>query len=146
MKQIPIRLIFALFIGILAADAFTQTDTSRMFIFGHSLIDHRPPAIPTPSDETTVSHWIYLLGKESNKLFQWVDNTGFFLNMQTFLQFPNGDTTLYQESGSRTRNLLQMLIYQRFSLQRAISFSGNHQILINRLTPGSHPFRHATNH
>ncbi|MEL7162501.1 MAG: hypothetical protein AAFN92_17215, partial [Bacteroidota bacterium] len=37
----------------------------RLFIFGHSLIDHRPPAIPTPSDETTVPHWLYLLAAEA---------------------------------------------------------------------------------
>jgi len=32
-----------------------------MFIFGHSLLDHRPPLNPTPSDETTVPHWLHLL-------------------------------------------------------------------------------------
>ena len=38
---------------------FSQAqDSTKLFIFGHSLIDHRPPAIPTPSDETTVPHWL----------------------------------------------------------------------------------------
>lgn len=36
-----------------------------LFIFGHSLIDHRPPLIPTPSNETTVPHWLYLLANEA---------------------------------------------------------------------------------
>lgn len=40
-------------------------DTSKTFIFGHSLIDHRPPAIATPSNETTVPHWIFLLAQEA---------------------------------------------------------------------------------
>jgi len=30
----------------------------RMYIFGHSLINHSPPLIPTPSDETTVAFWM----------------------------------------------------------------------------------------
>lgn len=40
-------------------------DTSKTFIFGHSLIDHRPPAIATPSNETTVPHWVFLLAQEA---------------------------------------------------------------------------------
>lgn len=43
-----------------------QATDIRMFIFGHSLIDHRPPAIPTPSNETTVPHWIYLLAESAD--------------------------------------------------------------------------------
>ncbi len=38
--------------------SIAQVQDVNMFIFGHSLIDHRPPAIPTPSDETTVPHWL----------------------------------------------------------------------------------------
>jgi len=34
------------------------TTNLRTFIFGHSLIVHDPPAIPTPSNETTVPHWV----------------------------------------------------------------------------------------
>ncbi len=41
-------------------------DPVRMFIFGHSLLDHRPPIIPTPSDETTVPHWLNKLGDADN--------------------------------------------------------------------------------
>ena len=40
-------------------------DTLRHFIFGHSLIDHRPPLIATPSDETTLPHWLFLLAQEA---------------------------------------------------------------------------------
>lgn len=34
---------------------------SKHYVFGHSLIVHSPPAIPTPSNETTVPHWMKLL-------------------------------------------------------------------------------------
>lgn len=44
---------------------FAQNKTERMFCFGHSLIDHRPPINPTPSDETTIPHWVYLLAQEA---------------------------------------------------------------------------------
>ncbi|MFK7936086.1 MAG: T9SS type A sorting domain-containing protein, partial [Saprospiraceae bacterium] len=42
-----------------------QTDPMKMFIFGHSLLDHRPPINPTPSNETTVPHWLFLLAQEA---------------------------------------------------------------------------------
>ena len=45
----------------------SQQDSIKMFIFGHSLLDHRPPAIPTPSDETTVPHWLYLMANHASK-------------------------------------------------------------------------------
>ncbi|MFK7814018.1 MAG: hypothetical protein AB8B59_16090 [Maribacter sp.] len=34
------------------------TTNLRTFVFGHSLIVHDPPAIATPSNETTVPHWM----------------------------------------------------------------------------------------
>ncbi|MEM1218404.1 MAG: T9SS type A sorting domain-containing protein [Bacteroidota bacterium] len=44
---------------------FAQVSPIRNYIFGHSLLDHRPPINPTPSDETTVPHWMYLLAQEA---------------------------------------------------------------------------------
>ncbi|SEP95109.1 fibronectin type III domain-containing protein [Neolewinella agarilytica] len=44
---------------------FAQSQNERLFVFGHSLIDHRPPAIATPSDETTVPHWLQLFAQEA---------------------------------------------------------------------------------
>lgn len=64
MKFILIPICFSLTMSI---NLFGQTDTMKMFIFGHSLIDHRPPLVPTPSDETTVPHWLYLLADEGNQ-------------------------------------------------------------------------------
>lgn len=58
------RLLFLLLISCSAFLPLTAQET-RTFIFGHSLLDHRPPAIPTPSNETTIPHWVYLLAKEA---------------------------------------------------------------------------------
>ena len=57
--------------------SFAQNTPTRMFIFGHSLIDHRPPATPTPSDETTVPHWLYLLCQKAGKSFSAGGKYGF---------------------------------------------------------------------
>jgi len=38
----------------------------RTYIFGHSLIVHDPPAIATPSNETTIPHWMHLLAEAAN--------------------------------------------------------------------------------
>lgn len=54
-----------------------QTIEIRNFIFGHSLIDHRPPAIPTPSNETTVPHWIYLLAEAAGHKYSAGGQYGF---------------------------------------------------------------------
>jgi len=53
-----------LFLTFLCTCGPAQAQTHEgLFIFGHSLIDHRPPLIPTPSNETTVPHWLYLLAE-----------------------------------------------------------------------------------
>ncbi|GLR15624.1 hypothetical protein GCM10007940_02390 [Portibacter lacus] len=61
-----------------------------MFIFGHSLIDHRPPATETPSDETTVPHWIYLLAQHANHNYAAGGQYGFLqqhANLPPFSQW-----------------------------------------------------------
>jgi len=74
MKFILIPICFSL---TLSLNLFGQTDTMKMFIFGHSLIDHRPPLVPTPSDETTVPHWLYLLADEANQDYAGGGQYGF---------------------------------------------------------------------
>lgn len=59
------RITFLLLLLLCTQLANTQTNPLRMFIFGHSLLDHRPPINPTPSDETTVPHWLHLLSQEA---------------------------------------------------------------------------------
>ncbi len=54
-----------------------QSDASTCYIFGHSLIDHRPPINPTPSDETTVPHWLQLLANHAGKDFAVSGKYGF---------------------------------------------------------------------
>jgi len=58
------RLLLIFFLCLTSTLALrAQTADERVFIFGHSLLDHRPPLIATPSDETTVPHWLYLLAQ-----------------------------------------------------------------------------------
>lgn len=54
-----------------------QSDESTCFFFGHSLIDHRPPLVPTPSNETTVPHWLQLFANHANKEFAASGKYGF---------------------------------------------------------------------
>lgn len=61
MRLLLLLLTFVFFLPTASA----QISSTRTFIFGHSLLDHRPPAIPTPSNETTVPHWVYLLAKDA---------------------------------------------------------------------------------
>lgn len=63
----------------------SQIEESRMYIFGHSLIDHRPPATPTPSNETTVPHWMHLLAEEAGKTYE---ATGEFGSLPNFAMLP----------------------------------------------------------
>lgn len=46
-----------------------QVDDVQLYTFAHSLIDHRPPLIATPSDETTIAHWIHDISQSSGRAF-----------------------------------------------------------------------------
>lgn len=46
-----------------------QVNNVQLYTFAHSLIDHRPPLIATPSDETTILHWMYDISQASGKTF-----------------------------------------------------------------------------
>lgn len=76
MHCLKSNLFFLLFLLVFQS-AFAQTENMRSFIFGHSLLDHRPPAIPTPSDETTVPHWMYLLAQAAGKTYAATGQYGF---------------------------------------------------------------------
>lgn len=54
-----------------------QSKTQNLFIFGHSLIDHRPPINPTVPDETTVPHWMFLLAQEAGHTYRAGGQYGF---------------------------------------------------------------------
>lgn len=67
-----------------------QTSTVRNFIFGHSLIDHRPPLYPTPSDETTVPHWVASLADHAGHYYGASGQYGFLpqhANLNPFSQW-----------------------------------------------------------
>lgn len=67
--------ILLLILGHSVAQA--QAEDLGIFAFGHSLIDHRPPLIPTPSDETTIFHWMSLLADADAKAFSAGGKYGF---------------------------------------------------------------------
>lgn len=67
----------ALFGILLIGQLSAQSQSVRMFIFGHSLIDHRPPAIPTPSNETTVPHWLAILSEAGGHSYAAAGQYGF---------------------------------------------------------------------
>lgn len=62
---------------LLISGADAQVKDLRTFIFGHSLLDHRPPMMPTPSDETTIPHWLYLLAQEAGHTYGSSGQYGF---------------------------------------------------------------------
>ncbi|MEM9837073.1 MAG: T9SS type A sorting domain-containing protein [Bacteroidota bacterium] len=55
----------------------SQTDDIRSFIFGHSLINHALPIVPTPSQETTVPFWLSELAQEAGKTYAATGQYGF---------------------------------------------------------------------
>lgn len=57
-----------------------QTDDIRLYAFAHSLIDHRPPAIETPNDETTVIYWIQDIVDQTSNSFAGGGQFGFLEN------------------------------------------------------------------
>lgn len=66
----------------------SQTDTTRMFIFGNSTINHEPNGMP--SDEATVPHWVYLLAQEGNHYYAAGGQYGFlpqFASLNLFSQW-----------------------------------------------------------
>lgn len=69
--------LFVLILLLNTQFAHSQIDSVRMFIFGHSLLDHRPPINPTPSDETTVPHWLQLLSDHDNRYYGATGQYGF---------------------------------------------------------------------
>lgn len=65
---------------IVLSGLFGQGKDRAVYSFGHSLIDHRPPLIPTPSDETTILHWIYDIADASSNNFTATGQYGFLTN------------------------------------------------------------------
>ena len=49
----------------------------RMYIFGHSLINHDPPALPTTAGETSVPHWLDNLADEASLTYGMDGQYGF---------------------------------------------------------------------
>ncbi|MBQ4821910.1 hypothetical protein [Aquimarina sp. MMG016] len=85
----------------------------RTFIFGHSLIVHEPPLIPTPSNETTVPHWMKVLSNSAGYSYAVDGQYGFLPqhdNLPPIAQWGfdivpgvwNSDTTPFAEADFNT--------------------------------------------
>ena len=51
----------------------------RSYMFGHSLLVHSPPLLPTAPDETTVPHWLHDMATESGHTFSADGQYGFLM-------------------------------------------------------------------
>lgn len=67
-------------LAFLNGTSFGQVNDIQLYKFAHSLIDHRPPAIATPSDETTIAHWIYDIAQFTGKTFATTGQFGQLAN------------------------------------------------------------------
>ncbi len=62
---------------ILSISTLIAQKEIRSFIFGHSLINHEFKINPTPSQETSVPHWIHFLAEEANHQYAVSGQYGF---------------------------------------------------------------------
>ena len=74
-KKIAILICLVVLLKTLSSSA--QNNDIRLYAFAHSLIDHRPPAIATPSDETTVMFWIQDIVSQTSHTFAGGGQFGF---------------------------------------------------------------------
>jgi len=58
----------------------SQDNDISMYIFGHSLIHHEFQIFETPSQETSVPHWLYFLAEEADHNYKVSGQYGFLLN------------------------------------------------------------------
>lgn len=74
---LPILLLSCASQPVSSSPASSQTTSLRSFIFGHSLLNHELQKFPTPSQETSVPHWMYLLASEAGYKFNASGQYGF---------------------------------------------------------------------
>lgn len=66
----------ALLCMLMSLFSFSQQSKS-VYMFGHSLMVHEPPAIATPSNETTIPHWLHVLAAADGNTFLASGQYGF---------------------------------------------------------------------
>ncbi len=60
------------------------TSDLRTFFFGHSLISHLEQVNITPSDETSIPHWMYLMSQEAGYSYNAIGQFGFLTTHRNF--------------------------------------------------------------
>jgi len=66
-----------LFLSTFYTICLSAQKESTSFIFGHSLIHHEFQINPTPSQETSIPHWMHFLSEEANHNYQVSGQYGF---------------------------------------------------------------------
>ena len=69
--------LFLIFLLIHANQLLSQDEDVRMFVFGHSLINHEFQINPTPSQETSVPHWFHFLSQSAGENYYVSGQYGF---------------------------------------------------------------------
>lgn len=69
-------ILFFLLVFIHSIKAISQKEVTS-FIFGHSLIHHEFQINTTPSQETSIPHWLHFLSKEAGHIFKVSGQYGF---------------------------------------------------------------------
>ncbi|MBO6514984.1 MAG: T9SS C-terminal target domain-containing protein [Bacteroidia bacterium] len=95
-----------LFISILFVFQISNAQNSiRSFIFGHSLIHHELQVNPTPSQETSVPHWLHFLAEEAEVSYAMSGQYGFIpqhANLPPFAQWGFDHVTPAWDSDSES--------------------------------------------
>jgi len=84
MKLVLVIVMFGSF------NLLAQTNDIRMFIFGNSLVHHEFQVNPTPSDETSVPHWLHFLSEAGENSLEVAGQYGFLpqhANLPPFSQW-----------------------------------------------------------
>lgn len=69
-------ILFSLLFILLTVEATSQKEVTS-FIFGHSLIHHEFQVNPTPSQETSIPHWMHFLSQDAGHTFKVSGQYGF---------------------------------------------------------------------
>ncbi len=80
--------ILSLFFLVACLHSTVAQKDIRNFIFGHSLINHAIQVNPTPSQETSIPHWMHFLTAENDNTYAVDGQFGFLGSHQNLPPIP----------------------------------------------------------
>lgn len=83
--NIKVSLWISIILTFSTSICLSQNNESTMFIFGHSLINHELQIFETPSQETSVPHWLHFLAESGGKQYKVSGQYGF---LNTHINLP----------------------------------------------------------